>query len=165
MWLMPTKRVMPSTVGPRTPPHQRQLVLRRKLDDSGTIKRGSKGMTLRLLWPQWQGAGDVSIRQLASELPFAVARRGYAVGSAVFDAVLPAHGGPRPLLDWLAGRGCSRVAIDFDVDAIDSHELVLGLGAVPGGLTSALWRRRSSPPARRDDAVLPVGRRRRGRAR
>ena len=36
----------------------------------------------RLLWPQWQGAGTASVRELAPEFPFAVARRGYAVGSA-----------------------------------------------------------------------------------
>jgi arginase family enzyme len=54
----------------------------------------SDGVTLRLLWPQWQGAGSVSVRELASEFPFDVARRGYAVGSAVLGAVLPAHNGP-----------------------------------------------------------------------
>jgi arginase len=47
----------------------------------------------------------------------------------------------QPVLDWLAGTGCSRVAIHFDVDTIDSNELVLGLGAEPGGLTSAQVRR------------------------
>lgn len=254
---------------------------------------GSDGVTLRLLWPQWQGAGAVSIRELASEFPLDVARRGYAVGSAILGAVLPANDGPtatapvsfgdegleerdgvgakeviveqlaralkvirehdpariatlggecavsvapfsalahrygedlaivwidshpdvgtpaseypgfhamavaaltghgdpdvhellpatvspdrvalvglhswteddfpnvaawgiqsfsptelrettRPLLDWLAATGCSRVAIHFDVDTIDSNELVLGLGAEPDGLTSAQARR------------------------
>ena len=47
----------------------------------------------------------------------------------------------QPLGDWLAATGCSRVAIHFDVDSIDSNELVLGLGAEPGGLTSAQVRR------------------------
>jgi arginase len=47
----------------------------------------------------------------------------------------------QPLLDWLATTGCSRVAIHFDVDTIDSNELVLGLGAEPGGLTTAQVRR------------------------
>jgi arginase len=45
------------------------------------------------------------------------------------------------VLDWLAGTSCSRVTIHFDVDTIDSNELVLGLGAEPGGLTSAQVRR------------------------
>jgi arginase len=45
------------------------------------------------------------------------------------------------LLAWLAGTGCTRVAIHFDVDTIDSNEIVLGLGAEPNGLTSAQVRR------------------------
>ncbi len=47
----------------------------------------------------------------------------------------------RPLLDWIAASACSRVAIHFDVDTIDSNEIVLGLGAEPDGLTSAEVRR------------------------
>jgi arginase len=35
----------------------------------------------------------------------------------------------------------SRAAIHFDVDTVDSNEIVLGLGAEPGGLTSAQVRR------------------------
>jgi arginase len=249
--------------------------------------------TLRLVWPQWQGAGTSSVRSLAAEFPFDVARRGYAVGSAVLEAVLPPHAGPtatvpveigdvglekvdgieaksavvdqlghalkiirrhnparivtlggecsvsvapfsdlaaryvddlailwvdshpdigtpaseypgyhamavaaltghgdrellallpavvapervalvglhswteddypnvakwgirsfspedlrqssEPLLNWLATTGCTRAAVHFDVDTIDSDEIVLGLGAEPGGLTSAQVRR------------------------
>jgi hypothetical protein len=52
------------------------------------------GSTLRLVWPQWQGAGTSSVRSLAAEFPFDAARRGYAVGSAVLKAVLPHHDGP-----------------------------------------------------------------------
>lgn len=255
--------------------------------------QSSPDVNLRLVWPQWQGAGTVSVQQLASEFPFDVGRRGYAVGSAVLAAVLPPHDGPTvtapvtmtdeglaerdgveakamvveqlaraleiirqhnpariatlggecsvsvapfsaladrygddlaivwidshpdvgtgdseypgyhamavsaltghgdaqvqavlpaivtpdrvalvglhswtdddyphlaewglqsfgpdelressaPLLDWLAGTGCSRAAIHFDVDTVDSNEIVLGLGAEPGGLTSAQVRR------------------------
>jgi arginase len=33
------------------------------------------------------------------------------------------------------------VAIHFDVDTIDSNEILLGLGAEPGGLSSAQVRR------------------------
>jgi arginase len=47
----------------------------------------------------------------------------------------------QPLLEWLAATGCSRIAIHFDVDTIDSNEIVLGLGAVPDGLTSSQVRR------------------------
>lgn len=248
---------------------------------------------LRLVWPQWQGAGTWRVRDLAPELPVDVARRGYAVGSSVLAAVLPPHDGPTavvpvsmsdeglseqdgveakeivlwqlesalglvaqhgparittlggdcsvsvapfaalaerygddlaivwidshpdvdtgatayaghhamavsaltghgdpdvlallpatvpgsrvalaglhawtedayahvdewglrtfgpddlrrssaPLLDWLAATGCSRVAVHLDVDAVDSDEVVLGLAAEPGGLTSAQVQR------------------------
>jgi arginase len=47
----------------------------------------------------------------------------------------------RPLLGWLAATSCSRVAIHFDVDTIDSTEILLGLGPEPNGLTSAEVRR------------------------
>ena len=45
------------------------------------------------------------------------------------------------MIEWVAATGCTRVAIHFDVDTIDSNEIVLGLGAEPGGLTSAEVRR------------------------
>jgi arginase len=47
----------------------------------------------------------------------------------------------RPLLEWLASTGCRRIAVHFDVDTVDSNEIVLGLGAEPDGLTSAQIRR------------------------
>jgi arginase len=264
-----------------------------EVQPSHSSDAGADGVTLRLLWPQWQGAGTASVQALAPEFPFEVARRGYAVGSTVLAAVLPANQGPdrgragrhgrhrpaagrgieakqviltqlaqalevirqhdparivtlggecavsvapfsepahrygedlaivwidshpdigtpasqypgfhamavaaltghgdpdvqellpavvsaypialvglqawanddianvahwgigsfrpddlrattQPLLAWLAATGCARVAIHFDVDTIDSNELVLGLGAEPGGLTTAQVRR------------------------
>jgi arginase len=36
----------------------------------------------------------VSVLEFACEFPFDVGRRGYAVGSAVLEAVLPPHDGP-----------------------------------------------------------------------
>src|SRR5205823_2937715 len=45
------------------------------------------------------------------------------------------------LVDWIADTGCSHVAVHFDVDTIDSNEIVLGLGAEPDGLTSSEARR------------------------
>jgi arginase len=47
----------------------------------------------------------------------------------------------QPLLEWIALTGCSRVVIHFDVDAVDSNEIVLGLGMEPNGLTSTEVRR------------------------
>jgi arginase len=55
---------------------------------------GDDDRTLRLVWPQWQGAGTASVRELFSEIPFEEARRGYAMGTAVLEAILPAHDGP-----------------------------------------------------------------------
>jgi arginase len=262
-------------------------------DSSPTGGSDHDGVNLRLLWPQWQGAGTSSVVAFASEFPLDVARRGYAVGTAVLEAVLPPHEGPsvsapvamsdegleqrdgveakavileqlaralevvrrhnparivtvggecsvsvapfselarrygedlaivwidahpnvgtpqsgypgyhamavatltghgdpdvqellpatvspdrvalvglhswadddfpniaewgirsfgpdelresaQPLLEWIAATGCSRVAIHFDVDAVDSNEIVLGLGIEPDGLTSAEVRR------------------------
>ncbi|MFF5161435.1 arginase family protein [Streptomyces sp. NPDC000348] len=252
-----------------------------------------EGDHLRLVWPQWQGAGAAVVKELAPEFPLGVARRGYAVGTKVLEAILPPHEGPtatvpvtmsddgleerdgveakavvlkqlasaldvirdhdparittlggecavsvapfaelarrygddlaviwidshpdigtpdsaykgyhamavtaltghgdddvqkllpatvspdrlalvglhewtdddfpniaawgtpsfspdqlrastRPFLDWLRATGCSRVAVHFDVDTIDSNEIGLGLGFVPGGLTSSEVRR------------------------
>jgi hypothetical protein len=61
-------------------------------DSSDTVNENR--LTLRLVWPQWQGAGVESVRELFSEVPFEEACRGYAVGAAVLNAVLPAHTGP-----------------------------------------------------------------------
>ena len=51
------------------------------------------------------------------------------------------HPSSRPLLDWLKASGCSRIAIHFDVDVVDSNEIIFGLGAEPDGLTSNEARR------------------------
>jgi arginase len=47
----------------------------------------------------------------------------------------------RPLLEWLADTGCSRVAVHLDVDVVDSNDMLLGLGAVPDGFISNQVRR------------------------
>ena len=60
-------------------------------------------LTLRLVWPQWQGASVEAIRELFPEVPFEDARRGYAVGAAVLNAVLPAHSGPTALVPVESG--------------------------------------------------------------
>lgn len=68
---------MTSTSSPSAPPAD---------DESAT--------TLRLLWPQWQGATEANIRALFPEQPYETARLGYAFGSKVLGAVLPEHAGP-----------------------------------------------------------------------
>jgi len=52
------------------------------------------GKTLRLLWPQWQGAPEYMVAQLTSGIPLHQARRGYSTGTTVLQAILPAHRGP-----------------------------------------------------------------------
>ena len=63
-------------------------------DSSPTGGSDHDGVNLRLLWPQWQGAGTSIVEAFAPEFPLYVARRGYAVGTAVLEAVLPPHDGP-----------------------------------------------------------------------
>ena len=76
--------------------------------------------TLRLYFPQWQGAGVESVRTLLSEVPFEEARRGYAVGAAVLGAVLPAHTGPTALVPIESGDlGLSKQ------DGIEAKEAVI----------------------------------------
>jgi len=87
-------------------------------DHSDTAKDNST--TLRLIWPQWQGAGTESIRGLFAEVPFEEARRGYAVGAAVLNAVLPTHHGPIAVVPVESG--------DFGLskqDGIEAKEAVL----------------------------------------
>ncbi|MHA2788844.1 arginase family protein [Corynebacterium sp. S7] len=50
--------------------------------------------TLRLIWPQWQGAGREMVAGAIPELPLSTARKGYAVGAKVIQALLPEHDGP-----------------------------------------------------------------------
>ncbi|HLS61832.1 MAG TPA: arginase family protein [Ruania sp.] len=50
--------------------------------------------TLRLVWPQWQGAGRQNVGLLLPELPEEEARHGYVAGARLLDAILPAHAGP-----------------------------------------------------------------------
>jgi arginase len=52
------------------------------------------GTTLRLLFPQWQGAGRDMVAHLTPDIPIEQARRGYATGTAVLQAMLPPHDGP-----------------------------------------------------------------------
>ncbi|MGY1434159.1 arginase family protein [Streptomyces reniochalinae] len=63
------------------------------------------------------------------------------------------RGSTQPLLDWIASTGCSRVALHFDVDAIDSNEGSLGLGRIPDGLTGAEANRIAQDVQRATDVV------------
>jgi len=95
------------------------------------------GCSLRLLWPQWQGAGTSSVRELAAEFPLDVARRGYAVGSAVLEAVLPAHDGPTVT-----------APVTMSDEGLDERDGVEAKAAILGQLASALEVIRQYEPAR-----------------
>jgi len=87
-------------------------------DPSATVTENPS--TLRLLWPQWQGASVEAVRTLFSEVPFEESRRGYAVGAAVLNAVLPAHSGPTALVPVEVGdRGLDKQ------DGIEAKEAVI----------------------------------------
>ncbi len=59
----------------------------------------SESGTLRLVWPSWQAAGTESVEAFVPEFPLAEARRGYALGTAVLEAMLPPHAGPTARVD------------------------------------------------------------------
>jgi arginase len=88
------------------------------IDPTATLNE--QPSTLRLNWPQWQGASVEAVLTLFSEVPFEEARRGYAVGAAVLNAVLPAHIGPTALVPVESGdRGLSKQ------DGIEAKEAVV----------------------------------------
>jgi hypothetical protein len=88
---------------------------------TSTSSAAGGGGTLRLGCPQWQGGGTSSVRTLAAEIPFDVARRGYAVGSAVFAAVLPSVDGTTATVP--IGMGDEGLA---QVDGAEAKEVLLG---------------------------------------
>ena len=90
------------------------------------------GVYLRLLWPQWQGAGTSSVEAFASEFPLDVARRGYAVGTTVLEAVLPPHDGPTVS----APVAMSDVGLE-ERDGVEAKAVILEQLAHPGGRPSA----------------------------
>src|SRR5699024_9444414 len=69
-------------------------ITRRRTTMSSTAALRAGAQTLRLVWPQWQGAGRENVSLLLPELPEDLARRGYVAGAQVLDAMLPAHPGP-----------------------------------------------------------------------
>ena len=75
--------------------------------------------TLRLLWPQWQGARGDIFATYAAEGSQQGLERGYALGTRVLDAVLPEHEGPTALVPVEMGdRGLE------EVDGVPAREVV-----------------------------------------
>lgn len=83
--------------------------------------------TLRLLWPQWQGASPHVVAALIPEMPLAQAQRGYAVGTTVLEAVLPPHTGPT-----------AHVPVTLGADGLDSKDGVDAKDVLVSQLGAAL---------------------------
>lgn len=105
------------------------------------IRMVDESRTLRLIWPQWQGAGKDNVAFLLPQVPMPRARLAYAVGARVLDAVLPRHEGPTewvsvpssesPSIDGIESRGEVIHSLQEALAALSRHELdrVLTLGA------------------------------------
>ena len=104
--------------------------------------------TLRLIWPQWQGAGYDNAGLLAPELPVQVARRGYVAGARALAALLPPAPGPTETvpvpLDELAGPD----GPEGSTGGIESRSAILA------GIDAALGRIRAHPQIER---ILTIG--------
>ena len=92
---------------------------------------------LRLIWPQWQGAGTSSVGAFASEFPLDVARRGYVVGTSVLEAVLPPHDGP-----------VERVPVSMSDQGLQKQDGIEARTVVVDQLAKALAAIRRHDPAR-----------------
>ncbi|MFI6743231.1 arginase family protein [Nonomuraea sp. NPDC050451] len=97
----------------------------------------SRGDHLRLVWPQWQGAGAAVVKELAPEFPHDVARRGYTVGTKVLEAVLPPHDGPT-----------AAVPVTLSDDGLEERDGVEAKTVILKQLANALETIRDHDPAR-----------------
>jgi len=97
----------------------------------------SSGDHLRLLWPQWQGASSATVRALMPGFPFDVARRGYATGNRVLEAVLPVHAGPTAV-----------VPVRMDNIGLDEQDGIEAKAVVLQQLSDALTIIEQHAPAR-----------------
>lgn len=93
--------------------------------------------TLRLVWPQWQGAAADNVADLAPELPYEAARRGYATGATTLNTVLPAH-------DVMTAH----VPVDLSDDGTTQRDGIEAKDAVIRQLSSALSIIREHEPER-----------------
>ena len=101
--------------------------------DRPEIPSPDTASTLRLVWPQWQGAGRANAISLVPELPPEDARRGYAVGARVLEALLPPHDGPtevvpvpateQPSSGGIESREAVRESLEAAQAAIARHDV------------------------------------------
>lgn len=112
------------------------------MDDAITLSRLDEGRTLRLVHPEWQGAGADNAQMLVPEVARERARRGYEVGARMLEAALPGHAGPTEVVPVDAGdpeegstggiesRSAVLASLRASLEAIGRHdpERILTLG-------------------------------------
>ena len=89
---------------------------------------------LRLIWPEWQGAGSSSAAEFRGDFPLGVIRRGYTVGTKVLEAILPPHAGPTEVVpvslddsgleerDGIEAKTAVLDQLDAALDLIGAHD-------------------------------------------
>lgn len=88
--------------------------------------------TLRLLWPQWQGAAPEVVAALAPELPAPLAQTGYSLGTRILDLLVPAAENQRtavvPVAGYAHGLPTERgiYARDAVIDQLQAALSILG---------------------------------------
>lgn len=98
---------------------------------------GADETTLRLIYPQWQGAYSQTVAELLPEVAFPDARRAYAMGTRILEAILPPHDGPTETVapssadDWMENE-----------DGIESRRaMVASISAAQDAMTRHRWDR------------------------
>jgi arginase len=85
------------------------------------------GTTLRLIWPQWQGAQPEVVAMLTPELPFDAAQLGYHLGSRLLQTMAPRADGPEAV-----------VPVDTSRDALHTKDGIFARDSVLTQLRAAL---------------------------
>ncbi|BCW58612.1 arginase family protein [Arthrobacter sp. StoSoilB20] len=104
---------------------------------AGPSASESNPTTLRLLWPQWQGATPENITALIPELPLAAAQTGYSIGSSILGALLPATDGP-----------VLTVPVSSNTQDFESTQGIFAREAVLSQLTEAVGLIQEASPAK-----------------
>lgn len=96
-------------------------------DNPATAHLATDQRTLRLVWPQWQGAGPDVVGVLYPDVPLDEAQRGYALGSQLLNHLLPTHAGPT-----------EEVPVTLDDTGLETRDGIYAKSAVQAGLKAAI---------------------------
>ena len=93
--------------------------------------------TLRLVWPQWQGAGYDNAPALVPELPVQIARRGYIAGALALAALLPPAAGPTEIVPVDLAELAGPDGAEGSMGGVESRSAVLaGIDRALASITS-----------------------------